>query len=73
LFLYTVTTNIREIITACDEFLYAFVIDLRRLSIQPLPEGILQFIPSILGTSENHVRPILDYMLDAPKISQSNS
>ena len=32
-----------------------FVIDLLRQSIQPLPDGILHFIPSTLGISENHL------------------
>jgi hypothetical protein len=42
-------------IRASDEILYAYVIDLLCQSIQPFPDVILHFIPSLLGTSKNHV------------------
>jgi hypothetical protein len=42
LFFCIVATSIQAFVIACDEFLYAFVIDLLRQSIPPL-DGILHF------------------------------
>jgi hypothetical protein len=38
-----VATNIQALVTACDEFLYAFFIDLRRQAISHLLDGIRHF------------------------------